>query len=192
MHQRCSNYALTNLLFGLCRSVWVIYLLVNLPSPHPRALARPSTPKVLWVRERAPTPSFFVVFTFGLSVESIKEFGGVLIRAKHCTRVFAMGCENTLRGGQQCCHIVLFSRGCPCLNFNHGNIGAYFFNFFHNMLDHNTKNSIAKIYFFPTYIVRFQSIFVAKKCMLLCTKKCKYTKKMIEMSFRLYEICSIY
>jgi hypothetical protein len=30
---KCSNYTLTNLLFGLCRSVWVIELLVNLPSP---------------------------------------------------------------------------------------------------------------------------------------------------------------
>jgi hypothetical protein len=30
---KCSNYALTNLLFGLCRSVWVIELLVNLLSP---------------------------------------------------------------------------------------------------------------------------------------------------------------
>jgi hypothetical protein len=34
---KCSNYALTNLLFGLCKSVWVIGLLVNLPSPHPEA-----------------------------------------------------------------------------------------------------------------------------------------------------------
>jgi len=33
MHQKCFNYALTNLLFGLCRSVWVIEVLVNLPSP---------------------------------------------------------------------------------------------------------------------------------------------------------------
>jgi hypothetical protein len=30
---KCSNYALTNLLFGLCTSVWVIKLLVNLPNP---------------------------------------------------------------------------------------------------------------------------------------------------------------
>jgi hypothetical protein len=30
---KCSNYALTNLLFGLCRSMWVIELLVNLLSP---------------------------------------------------------------------------------------------------------------------------------------------------------------
>jgi hypothetical protein len=33
MHQKCSCYALTNLLFGLCRSMWVIYLLVILFSP---------------------------------------------------------------------------------------------------------------------------------------------------------------
>jgi hypothetical protein len=30
---KCSNYALTNLLFGLCRSMWVIELLINLLSP---------------------------------------------------------------------------------------------------------------------------------------------------------------
>ncbi len=30
---RCSNYALTNLLFVLCKSVWVIEMLVNLLSP---------------------------------------------------------------------------------------------------------------------------------------------------------------
>jgi hypothetical protein len=30
---KCSNYALTNLLFGLCRYVWVNELLVNLLSP---------------------------------------------------------------------------------------------------------------------------------------------------------------
>jgi len=33
---KCFNYALTNLLFGLCMSVWVIKLLVNLPSPIPK------------------------------------------------------------------------------------------------------------------------------------------------------------
>jgi hypothetical protein len=32
---KCSNYTLTNLLFGLCRSMWVIELFVNLPSPIP-------------------------------------------------------------------------------------------------------------------------------------------------------------
>jgi len=51
-------------------------LLFNLPSPHLGAPARPSTPEVLRAREHAPIPSPFVVFTFGLIVESIKELGG--------------------------------------------------------------------------------------------------------------------
>jgi hypothetical protein len=66
VHQKCSNYVLTNLLFGLCRSVWVIELLVHLPSLHPKVPAHFSTPDVLWVRERAPTPFPFVIYTFGL------------------------------------------------------------------------------------------------------------------------------
>jgi hypothetical protein len=76
VHQRCFSCTLTNLLFGLCRSVWVIDLLINLPNPHPEALAHPSTPEMLWTRERAPTPSLSIVFIFGLIVESIKELGG--------------------------------------------------------------------------------------------------------------------
>jgi hypothetical protein len=43
-------------------------------NPHPRAPTRPSTPQVLQMRERTTTP--FVVFTLGLALESIKEFGG--------------------------------------------------------------------------------------------------------------------
>jgi len=43
---------------------------------HPGTPARPSTPEVPRVREHAPTPSPFVVFFFGLAVESIKELGG--------------------------------------------------------------------------------------------------------------------
>ncbi len=35
LHQKCYNYALTNLLFGLCMSMWVIKLLFNIPSPIP-------------------------------------------------------------------------------------------------------------------------------------------------------------
>ncbi len=73
---KCSSYTLTNLLFGLCRSVWIIDLLVNLPSPHPGVLARPSTPKVLQAKEQAPTPFPSVVFTFGLTIESTKKLGG--------------------------------------------------------------------------------------------------------------------
>jgi hypothetical protein len=45
MHQRCSNYTLSSLLFGLCRSMWVLDLLVNLLSPNLEALTRPFTLK---------------------------------------------------------------------------------------------------------------------------------------------------
>jgi hypothetical protein len=33
VHQKCFNYALTNLLFGLCKFAWMINLLITLPSP---------------------------------------------------------------------------------------------------------------------------------------------------------------
>jgi len=79
VHQRCPNYALTNLLFGLCKSMWVIVLLVNLFNPHHRASTLPSTLEMLRVREHAPTPSPCVVFIFGLAVGSIKELGGASI-----------------------------------------------------------------------------------------------------------------
>jgi hypothetical protein len=49
---------------------------VNLPNPHLEALARPYTLEMLRTKERAPTPSPFVVFTFGLVIEFIKELGG--------------------------------------------------------------------------------------------------------------------
>jgi len=74
---KCSNYALTNLLFSLCRFAWIIELFVNLLSPHHGAPTRPFTLKVLWTKERTPTFYPFVVFTFGFIVESIKELGGV-------------------------------------------------------------------------------------------------------------------
>jgi hypothetical protein len=50
---KCSNYAPTTLFFGLCRFVWVIELLVNLPKSHPRAPAHPSTPEVQRAKECA-------------------------------------------------------------------------------------------------------------------------------------------
>jgi hypothetical protein len=56
-------YVLTNLLFGFCKSMWVIDLLVILHSPHPKAPARPSTPKMLQTREHAPIPCPSDVFT---------------------------------------------------------------------------------------------------------------------------------
>ncbi len=51
-----------------------------IPSPYPKALACPSTPKVLQVKERTQTHFPSIVFTFGLVVESIKELGGASIK----------------------------------------------------------------------------------------------------------------
>jgi len=75
IHQKCSNYALTNL-FGLCKSVWIIDLLVTHFNPHYEAPTCPCTPKLLQTRKRTPTPCPFDVFTFGLAVESMTELGG--------------------------------------------------------------------------------------------------------------------
>jgi hypothetical protein len=61
MHQKCSNYILTNLLFGLCRSMWIIELLVTLPSPHLIILARRSTPKC---RKPGSVPQLFILSLF--------------------------------------------------------------------------------------------------------------------------------
>ncbi len=65
---KCSNYALTNLLFGFCKSV-SIFLVPSWSS------STPFYPKVLRAKERAPTPFPSIVFTFKLIVESFKEFG---------------------------------------------------------------------------------------------------------------------
>jgi hypothetical protein len=75
VHQKCSSYALTNLLFGLCRSMWVIELFVNLLNPYPEIPSRPSTTKVQWVKKRTPVPSLFVVFTFGLALNPSRSLG---------------------------------------------------------------------------------------------------------------------
>jgi hypothetical protein len=63
VHQKCSNYVLTNLLFGLCRSMWIIDPLVTHLNAHLKSPTCPSTPKVLRAKERTPTPRPSIVFT---------------------------------------------------------------------------------------------------------------------------------
>jgi len=63
VHQKCFKYALTNLLLGLCRSMWVIDLFVTLPSLYPKTPTHPSTFEVLRTREHTPTPRSSIVFT---------------------------------------------------------------------------------------------------------------------------------
>jgi hypothetical protein len=77
-------------------------LLVNLPSLHPGALACPFTFEVLRTRERAPTPSPSVVFTFGFTFE---ELGGVSYKLGDI--IFIISCHpysNTLKinGKKEC------------------------------------------------------------------------------------------
>jgi hypothetical protein len=62
MHQSIStNYTLTNLLFNLCRSVWIIELLINLLNPHFEApvglLRQKSVPQLLFLPLSSPLNS---------------------------------------------------------------------------------------------------------------------------------------
>jgi hypothetical protein len=76
VHQKCFSYALTNLLFSLCKSMWIIDSLVIHPSPHSGTPGCPSSPEVLRTKECAPIPCPFIAFTLGFVVETIQKFGG--------------------------------------------------------------------------------------------------------------------
>jgi len=85
--------------------------------------------------------------------------------------------ENTLWGGGAKSVVTLY-----CFprvsNFNHGDMEHIFPKKLHNMIYYNTNNSITKNFlFFPTYIVRFQNIFVAKNCTTPCIKNANILKK---------------
>ncbi len=55
---KCFNYALTNLLFSLCRSMWVSELLFNLPNPIPELQHAPLPPKCY---EPGSAPQLFLL-----------------------------------------------------------------------------------------------------------------------------------
>jgi hypothetical protein len=94
VHQKCSNYALTNLLFGLCIFIWIIDLLVICPSPHHEALARLSHPQMFQVKEHTPIP-FSIVFIFEFVFEFFKEFGGASHLDKSCDWSILLEYERT-------------------------------------------------------------------------------------------------
>ncbi len=64
MHQKCSTYALTNFLVGLCRSMWIIDLLVTHPNPHLGAPTHPSTPWSVASQRTCPNSLSFRCFHF--------------------------------------------------------------------------------------------------------------------------------
>jgi len=79
VHQKCSNYALTNLLFNLRMFIWNIDFFVTRPNPHFGILTNPFHPQVLRTRECTPNP-YFIIFIFELAFESFKEFRSALVR----------------------------------------------------------------------------------------------------------------
>jgi hypothetical protein len=84
---------------------------------------------------------------------------------------------------------LYFFQGCPCLNFNHDNVGTYFLIFLHNMVDYNTKNSITKKIPFSNLYCEVPKYICGKKMYVIVYK---YNQKMIKIIYNLYEICSIY
>jgi hypothetical protein len=68
---KCSNYALINLLFDLCRPMWVSKLLINLPSPI-LELQHALLPPKCCELESVPNSLLFRCFCFRLPFESIK------------------------------------------------------------------------------------------------------------------------
>jgi len=68
VHAKCYNYALTNLLFGLCMSMWISEVLVNLPSPISELQHVPLYPRN--VTSQRVCPNSFSLFSPSLSLSS--------------------------------------------------------------------------------------------------------------------------
>jgi hypothetical protein len=75
VHQKCPSSILTNLLFGLCMSMWVIDLLVTLPGPYLEVLAHIYTLEMLQAKEHTPTPHSSVLFTFDSHLNPLRSLG---------------------------------------------------------------------------------------------------------------------
>jgi hypothetical protein len=68
-----------------------------------------------------------------------------------------------------------------------------FSSFWHNMVNHNTKNSIKKRKSFSQFILCDSNIYLLQTNVHhYVFQKCEYILKLIEMVFSIYEICNIY
>ncbi len=81
--QLCTNH----FVWVVCKPVWVNKL-VNSSWSHPGAPTRPSTPQVLWTRERAPTPPSSTVFHLDSHLSPSRSSECVsynLVKSRHTT-----------------------------------------------------------------------------------------------------------
>ncbi len=89
VHQKCSNYAQTNLLFGLYRSMWIINLLVTLLNPHPItnltckfSIITPTRPSYLWsVMSQGAYSDSFRYFHLRTCIWIFQEIWGCTIKS---------------------------------------------------------------------------------------------------------------
>jgi hypothetical protein len=88
VHQKCSNYALTNLLFGLCRSIWIIDPLIIRSNPHFEALAHPFYPSK-WC-EQGSVPNSFRCIPFETHMSLSRGFGVCRHRCVLCSNIFSI------------------------------------------------------------------------------------------------------
>ncbi len=79
--------------------------------------------------------------------------------------------ESTLQAGQKCCHIVLFSKGVHIWTSTMVGLEHIFPNFLHNMVDHNTKNSIENKIHFPNLYCVIPKYICGKKNVCHCVQK---------------------
>jgi len=79
----------------------------------------PFYPKMLRAKERGPTPYPFVVFTFRLTIVSIKEFGGASCCVIYLTKNVLQLLSVCVKMCRSCGFLVTESSTCCCslLNF---------------------------------------------------------------------------
>jgi hypothetical protein len=105
VYQKCSNYTLINLLFGLCRSMWISDLLVNFPNPIPKLQHTLLPPKCY---ESGSAPQLFLLLlSFSLDSQPNHQ------RAWGCVIIFV-----SFLGGFLCERVMWFTLKRECMWYN--------------------------------------------------------------------------
>ncbi len=102
MHEKCSNYALINLLFGLCKSVWIIDSLIIRPNPISKLQHTLLPPKCC---EPRSTLQFFLLPLFSpldLKLSSSRSLGMRHLTIITILMTSSLPLLNTLAYGKFC------------------------------------------------------------------------------------------